>query len=215
MNKNLPVDKTREKVLQLLKVNGETTVASLSEELAVSGVNIRGHLSRLERDGLVDMRCEKSNDRGRPSHLYQLTEKGHSTFPSTYNHLASDVLKQVKQMFGLQAVRSIFAGRAEEFVHQLRDKFQGKPLEVTKISEVAELLRKMGYLVEVNAVGSHEYMLVIKHCPISQVASDFPEVCAAELNMQRQALGATVSLKRTIPQGGVGCYYRILFSGEK
>src|ERR1043166_6926754 len=71
-------DKTREKILQLLKINGEMTVAALSEELEVSSVNIRGHLSRMDRDGLVSMRCEKGHDRGRPSHLYQLTEKGHA-----------------------------------------------------------------------------------------------------------------------------------------
>jgi predicted ArsR family transcriptional regulator len=187
------------------------TVGALSEELSVSGVNIRGHLSRLERDGLVTMRCENNHERGRPSHIYKLTDKGHETFPSAYNHLASEVLRQVKRMFGLQAVRSIFAGRAEEFLQQLQERLKNKPLEVTKVSELAELLRSMGYLVEVSAIGSNEYMLTIKHCPISQVATDFPEVCAAELNMQRQALDAKVSLKRTIPKGGGGCFYRILF----
>lgn len=211
---NQLVDKTREKILHLLKINGEMTVSSLSEELKVSGVNIRGHLSRMERDGLVLMRCEKSNERGRPSYLYKLTEKGHSSFPSAYNQLASDVLKQVKQMFGMQAISSIFAGRAQEFLQQLQSKFKGKPLEVTKISELAELLRAMGYVVEVNAMGKNEYVLTIKHCPISQVAADFPEVCTAELNMQRQALDAHVSLKRTIPQGSNSCHYHIIFQNK-
>ncbi|MEW6730263.1 MAG: transcriptional regulator [Acidobacteriota bacterium] len=205
-------DTTRDKILELLKVNGEMTVQALSEELKMSGVNVRGHLSRLERDELVSMRTEKHNERGRPSHLYKLTDKGHEIFPSSYETLAADVLRQVRRMFGHQAVRSIFAGRAEEFLQQLQQKLQGKALEVTKVSEMAELLRSLGYLVEVNAVGCNEYMLTIKHCPISQVATHFPEVCAAELNLQREALGAKVSLKRTIPHGGGGCYYRILFN---
>jgi predicted ArsR family transcriptional regulator len=204
-------DKTREKILQLLKINGEMPVSALSQELEVSGVNIRGHLSRMERDGLISMRCEKSQERGRPSYLYKLTEKGHANFPSAYNQLANDVLKQVKQLFGIQAVSSIFAGRAQEFLQQLQEKFKGAPLEITKISELAELLRKMGYLVDVNAIGNNEYMLTIKHCPISQVAADFPEVCTAELNMQRQALNAQVSLRKTIPQGSVSCHYHIIF----
>ncbi len=204
-------DKTREKILQLLKINGEMPVSSLSEELNVSGVNIRGHLSRMERDGLISMRCEKSQERGRPSSLYKLTDKGQANFPSAYNQLASDVLKQVKQMFGMQAISSIFAGRAQEFLQQLQEKFKSSPLEITKISELAELLRKMGYLVDVNASGNNEYMLTIRHCPISQVAADFPEVCAAELNMQRQALNAQVSLRRTIPQGSNSCHYHIVF----
>lgn len=206
-------DSTREKILQLLKVNGEMTVAALSEELNVSSVNIRGHLSRLERDGMVAMRTDKINERGRPANLYKLTQKGNEAFPSAYNHLASDVLRQVKRMFGLQALRSILAGRAEEFLKQLQERLREKPLEVSKVSELAELLRDMGYMVEVSAVGQNEYMLAIRHCPISEVATHFPEVCAAELNMQRQALNdAKVSLKRTIPQGGGGCYYRIIFS---
>lgn len=207
-------DKTREKILQLLKINGEMPVSTLSEELNVSGVNIRGHLSRMERDGLISMRCEKSQERGRPSYLYKLTEKGYAHFPSAYNQLANDVLKQVKQIFGIQAISSIFAGRAQEFLQQLQEKFKGSPLEITKISELAELLRKMGYLVEVNAVGNSEYMLTIKHCPISQIATDFPEVCTAELNMQRQALNAQVSLRRTIPQGSNSCHYHIVFHSK-
>src|SRR5690242_12296690 len=103
MHTSLTGDSTREKILQLLKVNDEMTVGALSDELEVSGVNIRGHLSRLERDGLVVMRCENNHERGRPSHIYKLTEKGNQLFPSTYNHLASEVLRQVKRMFGLQA----------------------------------------------------------------------------------------------------------------
>ncbi len=215
MYKSVIRDTTRDKILQLLKVNGEMTVQSLEEELEVSGVNIRGHLSRLERDGLVCMRSDKIHERGRPSYLYKLTDKGHELFPSTYDHLVSDVLRQVKRIFGNQAVRSIFAGRADEFLQGLQEKFQGKALDVTKVSELAELLRGLGYQVDVSAVGCNEYMLTIKHCPISQVAADFPEVCAAELNMQREALGAQVSLKRTIPHGGGGCYYRILFTNPK
>src|SRR5437870_13452650 len=86
---------TRDKILELLRVNGEMTVGALSDELAVSGVNIRGHLSRLERDSLVTMRVVKSQERGRPSFLYKLTDKGHELFPSTSTHLASDVLRQV------------------------------------------------------------------------------------------------------------------------
>ncbi len=211
---NQVTDKTREKILQLLKINGEMTVGALSDELKVSGVNIRGHLSRMERDGLVSMRCEKLPERGRPSYLYKLTEKGNANFPSAYNQLATDVLKQVKQMFGMQAISSIFAGRAQEFLYQLQEKFKGKPLEVTKISELAELLRHMGYLVDVSAIGNNEYLLTIKHCPISQVAADFPEVCAAELNMQRQALDAQVSLRRTIPQGSTSCHYHIIFQNK-
>lgn len=216
MTKLYKGDTTRDKILELLKLNSEMTVAALSEELKVSGVNIRGHLSRLERDDLVSMRQDKSaeHERGRPSFLYKLTEKGHQVFPSSYNHLASDVLTQVKKLFGIQAIRSIFAGRAHDFLGQLQDKFKGKPLEVTKVSEIAELLRSLGYLVEVTAEGRNEYLLTIKHCPISQIATDFPEVCAAELKMQREALGAKVSLKRTIPRGGNSCFYRILFSGK-
>ncbi|MCS6885218.1 MAG: ArsR family transcriptional regulator [Acidobacteriota bacterium] len=204
---------TRDKILELLKINGEMTVASLSKELGVSGVNVRGHLSRLERDGFVCMRVdtEKVHERGRPSYLYRLTDKGHELFPSAYNHLASEVLHQVKRLFGIQAVREIFLGRAEQFLAELQERLKGKTLEVTKVSELAELLRKLGYVVEVEAIGVNEYMLTIKHCPISQIAADFPEVCAAELNMQRQALDAKVKLKRQIPRGGPYCYYRIHF----
>lgn len=207
---------TRDRILELLKIHGEMTVSSLSQELAVSGVNIRGHLSRLERDGLVCMRIasDKAHERGRPSYLYKLTDKGHDLFPSAYNDLASDVLHQVKKLFGIQAVRDIFLGRAEQFLAQLHEKLKGNTLEVTKVSELAELLRKLGYIVEVEAVGFNEYMLTIKHCPISQIAADFPEVCAAELNMQRQALDAKVQLKRQIPRGGPNCYYRIHFKQQ-
>jgi predicted ArsR family transcriptional regulator len=206
------VEKTREKILQLLKLNGETTVGDLSQELGVSSVNIRGHLSRLERDGLVMMRCEKTQDRGRPSHLYKLTDKGHATFPSTYNQLASDVLNQVKRLFGIQAVRTICTGRMEEFLKQLQERCKEIPLDGTKMDELAKLLRSMGYICEVNESGNSEYVLTIKHCPISEVATDFPEICAAELKMQREALNAKVTLKRMIPQGGVSCYYRIVFN---
>ena len=71
---------TRMEVLELLRRKGRASAETISAELRVTPNAIRQHLTNLERDGFVVSTPEKSR-RGRPSLLFELTERADSVFP--------------------------------------------------------------------------------------------------------------------------------------
>src|ERR687889_1361450 len=98
---------TRRAVLDLLKRNGEQTVAQLGAALGVSGVAVRRHLEVLEHVGLVQQ-TTRPQGRGRPAYVYALTEMGHDLFPRNYHQLVGQLLEAATSELGPEAVERLF-----------------------------------------------------------------------------------------------------------
>src|SRR4029450_5854929 len=96
--------------MNLLKVNGPMTVAALGDTLRVSVVAVRRHLDALERGGLV-RQASRTAGRGRPPHVYDLTEAGHELFPRSYHQLVHQLLDAALAEFGPEAVERLLAAR--------------------------------------------------------------------------------------------------------
>src|ERR671918_2289406 len=103
---------TRRAVLDLLKRNGEQTVAQLGAALGVSGVAVRRHLEMLEHIGLVRQRT-RPQGRGRPAYVYALTEMGHDLFPRNYHQLVAQLLEAATSELRPEAVRRVVGNRPE------------------------------------------------------------------------------------------------------
>ena len=87
---------TRSTLMELLKRAGETDVASLAEDLGISGVAVRQHLAALERDGKVAQRSVR-RPVGRPAKLYRLTEAADQAFPQASAQVALDLLARLQR----------------------------------------------------------------------------------------------------------------------
>ena len=77
----LPIPRRR--IVALLRA-GNRTVPELAGELAVSGNAVRGHLTVLERDGVVDQGGTRRESVGKPARLYRLSAAGEELFPRAY-----------------------------------------------------------------------------------------------------------------------------------
>ncbi len=51
---------TKEEIVQLLKINGEHTVAELAKSLDITEMAVRRHLSKLEKEQLIDSKNGKT-----------------------------------------------------------------------------------------------------------------------------------------------------------
>ena len=76
--------KSQEKILQRLKTRGEQSVKILSNQLDMTTMGVRQHLAELENKGFVTQTREEKQTRGRPVHLWRLTQTGHQRFPDGY-----------------------------------------------------------------------------------------------------------------------------------
>ena len=118
---------TRRAVLDLLKRNGEQTVAQLGAALALSGVAVRRHLEVLEHVGLVQQ-TTRPQGRGRPAYVYALTEMGHDLFPRNYDQLVAQLLEAATSELGPDAVERLFDHRQQELA--------GPEVEVERIAHI-------------------------------------------------------------------------------
>jgi len=67
---------TKDKLLEVLKMNQELTIKEMMENFTISEIAVRKQLHELVREGFV-LRKKNPNEIGRPFYTYLLTDKGH------------------------------------------------------------------------------------------------------------------------------------------
>ena len=201
---------TRQRVVRSILEHGPSTAAQLAERLALTPAAVRRHLASLEDDGDLHSAEEKvygSRGRGRPARTYSLTDTGRTRFPSAYDELAIQALRQLRDTGGRKAVERF----AQERVRDVVDRFWGildaaetAGEEVDPADALTRALNERGYVASTLPAVSGE-QLCQHHCPVSHVAAEFPELCSAETEVFSQILGIHVQRLATIADGNGIC----------
>jgi predicted ArsR family transcriptional regulator len=189
---------TRERVLALLLELGPSTAATLGDRLGLTQAAIRRHLDALVSDGSVTTREARRRvvTRGRPARLYALTDAGHAAGPSTYDALAVAALR-----FMSDEQRQEFAqARTEE----LLERYGHVATATDRPAALAEAMSVDGYAAGVSAQG-FGVQLCQHHCPVQNVAAEFPQLCDAETAAISKLLDVHVQRLATIAHGDGVC----------
>ncbi len=203
---NCEMSETRMRILQLLKMRAQMSVGQLTDALHISSVGIRQHLAILEAEGLVEHQREKL-ERGRPHHLYRLTEEAHSLFPTTYANFAVELMHEVAKFNGLGFINKVFQSRMQSQMQTYQQRVQGKTLPA-RLKELALIRDEEGYMARVDENGT-DYFLIEHNCPIAVIAEEYPDVCEIELALFRHTLEAKVYREEHLMRGSHRCCYRI------
>ena len=203
---NCEMSETRMRILQLLKMRAGMTVGQLTEALHISQMGVRQHLAILEAEGLIEYYREKQG-RGRPRHIYQLTDEANSLFPTTYANFAVGLMHEVAKFNGPGFINKIFRGRMESQLETYQQRLAGKALR-ERIEELARIRDEEGYMARFEEA-ENDYILTEHNCPIAVIAQEYPRVCEIELALFRQSLGAKVVREEHLMQGSHKCCYRI------
>jgi predicted ArsR family transcriptional regulator len=200
---------TRRTVLELLKWNGPMTAAALGDALGVSVVAVRRHLEALERDGLVHQPTRVAG-RGRPAHVYALTEAGHARFPRNYDQLLHYLLRAARDEFGPGAVERLFGHRQRALCERYRDRTANRPLDELART-LAEIQDENGYMAEWTADPDGGYLICEHNCAIPAVAAEHPAACRYELALLQELAGPGTTVERVahIGSGDHVCAYRL------
>lgn len=206
---SLPVsnpERTKSRLLEVLKQRQCSTAGALAEALGVTVPAARRHLQDLLDAGLIVAGTEKPGGRGRPQIVYRLSEQGEATFPKRYATLCVDVLRHVQALFGEGAVLRVMDARRLELAGRWQPQLTGSLKE--RLTRLAALLSEAGYAASVEAEEGALY-LVQRNCPSPRVASEFDEVCQAELLLYSELLGVPVRRETRIASGAPTCRYRV------
>ena len=200
---------TKRAVLELIKRNGPQTVAQLCEALDLSGPAVRRHLETLESEGVV-AQTTRAIGRGRPAHLYALTEAGHDLFPRNYDQLAAQLLDAVHCQLGDEGVERMFAHRQRTLAERYAGRTRGRKL-AELAGELAAIQDENGYMAEWEREPDDEerYLVREHNCAIAKVAGAHPSACRHELALFQQLAGPGVEVERVahIQAGDLECAY--------
>ncbi|WP_019586985.1 helix-turn-helix transcriptional regulator [Deinococcus apachensis] len=202
-------ERTKNRLLELLKRHGPQTVQDLAVGLGVSVPGARRHLIDLQEQGLIEARTERPGGRGRPQHVFGLTDRGEAAFPKTYSSLCVDVLRHVEELFGEGAVLQVLDARSAELAQRLQAELPASlPLE-ERVRRLAEWQTGAGFDAVVEPGEDGTWYIVERNCPNLTVARQYPQLCRSELGMFVEALGAHVTRETRIACGQGSCRYRI------
>jgi predicted ArsR family transcriptional regulator len=204
---------TRQAIMSEIKQRGSVTTDELGQDLGISSVAVRQHLSTLAAEGRVSITVERRG-LGRPVHRYHLTPEGDETFERGYDRLGLDLLDTVEELQGKDGVDALLTARRKKLVDTVRQKLNDMPL-ANRVAEAAKLQDGYGYMATVKADGN-DLVLTELNCAVCRVAKEHPALCAHELAMLAEVAGTGVAVvrERHILSGDPACVYRFTPSGE-
>lgn len=198
-----PDGRTRDDIMEILLKDGPCSASDLGDRLGLSAAGVRRHLDILVAEGQAEVaphRGPASRGRGRPAKAFALTDKGRSAFGHDYDGLATSALEALREAGGEAAVRAFAKKRIEKIVAGIAPATESEESVRETADKIVAAFSKSGYAASTSsAVGGVQ--LCQHHCPISHVASEFPELCEAEHRAIAELLGQHVQPLATIVDG--------------
>ncbi|MFN3337825.1 MAG: helix-turn-helix transcriptional regulator [Thermomicrobium sp.] len=199
---------TREQLLTLLKKSEGLTADQLARMLGITSMAVRKHLTALERDGLVTASLLRRKI-GRPARLYRLSAQADALFPQQYDAMLTDVLRDLAALDGPAKVDLLLRRRIERAGQMLARELEGTPTLRERVRKLAETLDALGYYTTWEQLDGETFRLCQYHCPIRQVAANFPTICDAEAELYRALLRADIERRCLLASGDPCCSYLI------
>ncbi|MBG6218327.1 putative ArsR family transcriptional regulator [Arthrobacter sp. CAN_A6] len=210
-----PDERTRDRVLSAVLEHGPVSAAELGDTLGFTPAAMRRHLDALFQHGLIEVKRAKSSasGAGRPARRYVLSQRGQSKLGNDYLDIAKAALAQLGTLAGPDAVRefarSRFAGMEERYAPLVEA--AGPSLEDRALA-LAGALSADGFASSTKTVGGsagRTSMLSVQlcqgHCPIQELAAEFPAFCDQETEVFSRLLGVDVRRLSTLARGGHVC----------
>ena len=193
---------TKERVVHLVLHNGPQTAGQLAESLDLTPAAVRRHLAALEADGTLEAREERvygERGRGRPSKVFVLTDKGRSEFHHEYDALAIAALRRLCEHDRRQLAKEQAASIEARFL-ELRSRTPDRPA----VEVLVDALQDQHFAAALRRVPRGD-QIVQYHCPVSEVAAEFPILCEIETQLFGRLLDTHLQRLATIAHGDGMC----------
>lgn len=202
---------TRGNILSMIVEEGPITASTMARKLHLTPAAVRRHLTQLESNKLIEVHDTPGGvtpRRGRPSRYYVATDEGRATMVDMYSDFATHALQFIREQLGDIAVEEFVEERIQELERRYAPVVEkaGDSLEA-RVRALATALNDDGYAASTRAVGPVGFAVQLcqGHCPIKDVAEQFPEVCEQELHAFARLLGVHVQRLATLAGGDHVC----------
>src|SRR5438309_5895936 len=196
------MDSRRDTILAFLKVHGQASLAEVAAHLEVSKQGALRHLEALEASGLATMAPAEPHGRGRPEHVYRLTQAAGEHFPDGHRELTGELIDFMSN----EQLKEFFDRRAARLEDEYAPRLAGLDF-AARVRELARLASEHGHMAEVVELGDGG--LAIRHCncPIQDVAARTGLPCVNEQQMYERLLGTDVARTTWMAEANDDCTY--------
>ncbi len=207
--------RTRDRVLQVISEQGPVTAAHVAERVGLTSAAVRRHLEILVDAGLIEPHeaAAGHRGRGRPARSFVVSTAGHQSMGSDYDHLATEALRFLAAESGDVAVRRFAERRVAEVEQRYAPELAAAgPAPEARADALVAALTRDGYAASARPVGGEGsssrltgIQLCQGHCPVQDVAREFPQFCDAETDAFSRLLGVHVQRLATLAHGDHVC----------
>ncbi len=202
----LALDESDQAVLQWLQQQGQATIQDLCDTMAVTATAIRQRLNRLQDMGLIDRDTIRAS-RGRPHHVYVLTDSGRHQLGDNYAELALLLWDEIRQLEDIELRDRLFSRVEHQLAQRYGGTVQGATLE-QRFTQLRNSLQERGFRVEVETRDGLPILREL-HCPYHNLALGDTEICRVEQRVFEQVLGVKLTLTQSCRQGHGCCEFQI------
>jgi predicted ArsR family transcriptional regulator len=178
---------TKDRILDLVKKEVSLSVSDLTEQLSITHMAVRKHLTSLENDGLIQS-VECKQPMGRPLQKYSLTAKGEKAFPKNYEGITLEFLKDIEEMHGEDSIHQLFKKRENRLTMEYTTRIRTKSMP-EKLTEIVKIQNEKGYMASASKIDDHSFELIEYNCPIYSVAQEYKMACHCETEMFKKVVG--------------------------
>lgn len=205
MNKRLS---SKDRILKTLKVNGELTIKEIMDHFTISEIAVRKHINELIQNQFIS-RKRNYQEIGRPFYTYFLTDKGHGTFPNHERDMSLELLEDLEQLYGKEAVSALLNKWKEREQTLLEEELATDDFD-ERVQGVARLREDLGYMVEIHQSESGDYTMKHFNCPVSRVACSYNDLCKKEKEIFKNLFkNSEVISDSMITKGDQHCTWQI------
>src|ERR1700722_4974661 len=133
----------------LLEHKSGATLDELVTAVGLSRTAVNQHLIALEKEGNV-RKAAPRRTRGRPQHVYVLTEQGANLFPKQYSWFSNLLLQTLRQQGG--------EGQGSQYMYELGVKLSASLIprlvgknRTERIAEIVKIMNETGFVARVIA----------------------------------------------------------------
>jgi predicted ArsR family transcriptional regulator len=211
------VHAVRKRILEILKEQGNATVAELARELGMAPVSVRHHLDILQGDNLICIdRVRRKGSVGRPQQVYALTDEANALFPNDFANLAANLVQELKRILPPEEVERAFESIARNMAEEMPGHGQtGLSLE-ERLEQITHYLNQRGYLArweraDDDAQGEQTpvYLIHKHNCPYAGVSDEHPELCMMDQALIDELVGGHCERTQSMVGNQLCCTYRV------
>lgn len=213
-------------LVALLRSRGAMGIAELAAGMSVTATAVRQRLTRLMAQGLIERGLAQrglSHDgnaalgseaegtkvsRGRPSHVYSLTEKARRQASSNFADLAIVLWDEIRAVKDLEVRRGLLQRMAGAMARMYAEQIEGVTAG-QRMESLKKLFAERGvpFKVEPPSVAGSLPVLTAVECPYPELAERDRGICALERMLFSELLQSPVRLSQCRLEGHDCCQF--------